>query len=52
MKSAKNYNYITPRDFLDFLNHFFKVHSKKRKTLEEEQVHLNNGLENLITTEN
>jgi len=25
MKSAKKFNYITPRDFLDFIRHFIDV---------------------------
>ena len=33
MKSAKIFNYITPRDYLDFLNHFLTVHANKRKKL-------------------
>jgi len=35
MTSAKNYNFITPRDFLDFLNHFLHVYAEKRNNLED-----------------
>ena len=34
-KSAKKFNYITPRDFLDFIRHFVDLTSEKRTELEE-----------------
>jgi len=50
-KSAKKFNYITPRDFLDFIKHFVKLHSEKKEQLEEQQYHLNVGLGKLKETE-
>lgn len=29
-KSAKKFNYITPRDFLDFISHFVELHNEKK----------------------
>lgn len=34
-KSAKRFNYITPRDFLDFISHFVELHNEKKSKLEE-----------------
>ena len=34
-KSAKKFNYITPRDFLDFIHHFVDLTKEKRTELEE-----------------
>jgi dynein heavy chain 1 len=30
MKGAKRFNYITPRDFLDFIRHFVELHAEKK----------------------
>lgn len=30
MKGAKKFNYITPRDFLDFIKHFVELHGEKK----------------------
>ena len=35
-KSAKKFNYITPRDFLDFIKHFVEIYNEKRSKLEDE----------------
>lgn len=35
-KSAKRFNYITPRDFLDFISHFVELHNEKKSQLEEQ----------------
>jgi dynein heavy chain 1 len=35
MKSAKKFNYITPRDFLDFIKHFVELQHEKKEELEE-----------------
>lgn len=35
MKSAKKFNYITPRDFLDFIKHFVELLHEKKEELEE-----------------
>ena len=50
-KSAKKYNFITPRDFLDFIRHFVELHTEKKEELQEQQHHLNVGLEKLKETE-
>ena len=41
---------ITPRHFLDFINHFVKLYGEKRSALEEEQLHLNVGLNKIAET--
>ncbi|CAM1323357.1 DYNC1H1 (predicted), partial [Pycnogonum litorale] len=35
---------ITPRHYLDFINHYVNLFSEKRADLEEQQLHLNVGL--------
>lgn len=32
-KSAKKFNYITPRDFLDFIKHFVELYNEKKSLL-------------------
>lgn len=51
MKSAKKFNYITPRDFLDFIGHFVHLNQEKKSELEEQQGHLNTGITKLKNTE-
>jgi len=51
MKSAKKFNYITPRDFLDFIGHFIHLNQEKKTELEELQGHLNIGISKLKNTE-
>lgn len=34
-KAAKKYNYITPRDYLDFIKHFIELYNFKISELEE-----------------
>lgn len=51
MRSAKKFNYITPRDFLDFIKHFIELKGVKQSELVELQGHLNRGLEKLKETE-
>ena len=41
---------ITPRHFLDFINHFAKLYNEKRSELEEQQLHLNVGLNKIAET--
>jgi len=41
---------ITPRHFLDFINHFVKLYNEKRSDLEEQQLHLNVGLNKIAET--
>lgn len=50
-KSAKKFNFITPRDFLDFIKHFVELYTDKKSMLEEQQFHLNVGLQKLKDTE-
>lgn len=42
---------MTPRDFLDFINHLLELHKEKKEILEEQQTHLNKGLTQLKNTE-
>ena len=51
-KSAKKFNYITPRDFLDFIKQFTTLYNEKKSLLEDQQLHLNSGLDKLKQTEN
>ena len=41
---------ITPRHYLDFIHHFVKLYSEKRNDLEEQQLHLNVGLNKIAET--
>lgn len=50
--SAKKFNFLTPRDFLDFIQHFVELHKEKKENLEEQQYHLNVGLQKLNETGN
>jgi dynein heavy chain 1 len=50
-KGAKKFNYITPRDYLDFINHFIRIQKEKKAELEEQQFHINTGLNKLKETE-
>jgi dynein heavy chain 1 len=34
-KAAKKYNFITPRDFLNFIKQFISLYSEKKGELEE-----------------
>jgi len=42
--------YVTPRHFLDFVAQYIKLYDQKREELEEEQRHLNVGLDKLKET--
>lgn len=42
--------YLTPRHYLDFVNHYVRLYIEKRDDLEEQQRHLNVGLEKLNDT--
>ncbi|KAJ2094725.1 dynein heavy chain, partial [Coemansia sp. S100] len=42
--------YCTPRHFLDQLQHFVRLHGERRDALEDEQRHVNVGLERLQST--
>jgi len=50
-KMAQKYNYITPRDFLDFLHHFLGLLAEKKAEVEEQQNHIGGGLKKLKETE-
>jgi dynein heavy chain 1 len=41
---------ITPRHYLDFINHYVKLFHEKRADLEEQQLHLNIGLQKIRET--
>ncbi|KAI9295785.1 dynein heavy chain [Neoconidiobolus thromboides FSU 785] len=49
-KRQGRYNHVTPRHYLDFINHYVKLHNEKREDLEDQQRHLNIGLEKLHST--
>lgn len=49
-KRQGRYNYATPRHFLDFISHYVRLFNEKREDLEEQQRHLNIGLEKLRGT--
>jgi dynein heavy chain 1 len=44
------YNHVTPRHYLDFINHYVKLYNEKRDELEEQQRHLHVGLDKLKDT--
>ncbi|XP_005182290.1 dynein heavy chain, cytoplasmic isoform X3 [Musca domestica] len=41
---------VTPRHYLDFIHHFVKLYNEKRSDLEEQQLHLNVGLNKIAET--
>ncbi|KAM0751755.1 hypothetical protein T439DRAFT_218203 [Meredithblackwellia eburnea MCA 4105] len=43
-------NFATPRHYLDFINQYVRLFNEKRDELEEQQRHLNVGLDKLRTT--
>ncbi|KAI9220479.1 dynein heavy chain 1, cytosolic [Blastocladiella britannica] len=49
-KRQGKYNYCTPRHYLDFINQYVKLFNEKREELEEQQRHLNVGLDKLHDT--
>lgn len=49
-KQQGRVTYLTPRHFLDFVAQFVKLYNEKREDLEEQQRHLNVGLEKLRDT--
>ncbi len=44
-------HYLSPRDFLDLIRNFVSVVGEKRAQLEEQQLHINIGLEKLAATQ-
>ncbi|KAF2709100.1 hypothetical protein K504DRAFT_456000 [Pleomassaria siparia CBS 279.74] len=49
-KQQNKKTYLTPRHFLDFVAQYVKLYTEKREDLEEQQRHLNVGLEKLHET--
>ncbi|KAI0242051.1 dynein heavy chain [Massospora cicadina] len=49
-KRQGRHNHVTPRHYLDFINHYVRLHNEKREDLEEQQRHLNVGLDKLHDT--
>ena len=49
-KQQGKVTYLTPRHFLDFVAQFVRLSNEKREDLEEQQRHLNVGLEKLRDT--
>ncbi|KAJ1517337.1 hypothetical protein HMI55_000021, partial [Coelomomyces lativittatus] len=51
LKKEQDQKYsCTPRHFLDFVSHFVKIFKEKKEELEDEQKHLNVGLERIQET--
>lgn len=44
-------NFLTPRQYLDFIQQFRGLYGEKREELQEQQLHLNQGLAKLRDTE-
>lgn len=49
-KQQNKITFLTPRHFLDFVAQYVKLYNEKREDLEEQQRHLNVGLEKLRDT--
>lgn len=49
-KRHMKYNHISPRDYLEFIRHFVTLYSEKRAQLEDQQLHLNVGVQKLQAT--
>ncbi|KAJ3032718.1 hypothetical protein HDV00_007194 [Rhizophlyctis rosea] len=49
-KRQGRYNYVTPRHYLDFINQYVRLFHEKRADLEDQQRHLNVGLDKLKDT--
>ncbi|SPN99639.1 probable dynein heavy chain, cytosolic [Cephalotrichum gorgonifer] len=50
LKQQGRVTYLTPRHYLDFVAQYVKLYNEKREDLEEQQRHLNAGLEKLKDT--
>ena len=50
LKQQGKKTFLTPRHYLDFVNQYVKLYNEKREDLEEQQRHLNVGLEKLRDT--
>ncbi|CAI5714683.1 unnamed protein product [Hyaloperonospora brassicae] len=49
-KRHMKFNHISPRDYLEFIRHFVSLYSEKRAQLEDQQLHLNVGVQKLQAT--
>ena len=49
-KRQGRYNYVTPRHYLDFIWQYVRLFNEKRDQLEDQQRHLNVGLDKLRAT--
>ena len=49
-KKGQKTTSITPRHYIDFINHFVKLCNEKRAELEEQQTHFNMGLAKIRET--
>ncbi|CED84986.1 dynein heavy chain cytosolic [Phaffia rhodozyma] len=50
IRQQGRYNHVTPRHYLDFIDHYVRLFNEKRDELEEQQRHLNIGLDKLRDT--
>ena len=50
LKQQGRKSYLTPRHYLDFVSHYVRLYNEKREDLEEQQRHLNVGLDKLRDT--
>jgi dynein heavy chain 1 len=50
MKRGGRTTAVTPRHYLDFIHHYVKLYTEKREDLEEQQLHLNVGLQKIRET--
>ncbi|GBG31493.1 Dynein heavy chain, cytoplasmic [Hondaea fermentalgiana] len=48
----ENRTFVSPRDYLDLIKHCVDLYNQKREHLEEQQLHLNIGLDKLRETAN
>lgn len=50
-KRSVRRHFISPRDYLDLIKNFVSITNEKRSQLEEQQLHINIGLEKLASTQ-
>lgn len=44
VRAASRRMIVTPRHYLDFIQHFVRLHNEKRSELEDQQLHINVGM--------
>ncbi|TYZ65491.1 hypothetical protein PybrP1_001542, partial [[Pythium] brassicae (nom. inval.)] len=49
-KRHLKHNHLSPRDYLEFIRHFVALYAEKRAQLEDQQLHLNVGVQKLQAT--